>query len=223
MNTLFLGGLPRILDFGFELDGILQSVTKNWQLRNSITLDSRPKSKRSQRDRLFRSFPARKWLRRVNTTAVGDKAFFVTLLALRVSRSGHFWRSCGRGRPPPLCSRLPCATAGQRVPQPQLRKRHRPSASHSRKDTKNAFSATTVVFTLRHHLGFIRLQPSMSFATKVQAVKGKCSSLLEDVPAHDTPIQLSWATPNCSPVYIPGCHLCARRICFAHHCKDKTG
>ena len=104
MNTLFLGGLPRILDFGFELDGILQSAFKNWQLRNSITLDSRPKSKRSQRDRLFRSFPARKWLRRVNTTAVGDKAFFVTLLALRVSRSGHFWRSCGRGRPPPLCS-----------------------------------------------------------------------------------------------------------------------
>jgi len=82
--------------------------------------------------------PALKRLRRVNTTAVGEKPFFASFLAFRVSRSGHCWRSCGRGRPPTLCSRLRFATAGQRVPQPQLRKWHKPSASHSEETSAKA-------------------------------------------------------------------------------------
>jgi hypothetical protein len=98
--------------------------------------------------------PGLKWLRRANRTAVDEKPFLVSLLAFRVSRSGHFWRRCGRGRPPPLCSRLRSATAGQSIPHTQPRKWHRPSASHSRRITRNAIVAlfTLLLSKLIHRL-----------------------------------------------------------------------
>ena len=45
-----------------------------------------------------------KRLKRLIATEADEKAFLEFLLTFRVSRSGHFGRSCGRGRPPPLCS-----------------------------------------------------------------------------------------------------------------------
>jgi hypothetical protein len=66
--------------------------------------------------------------------------------SLRVSRPGHFWRSCGRVTAPPPCSpSLPGQRRSQGLPQPQSRKWHRPSASRS-EETPAAYPAWNLIF-----------------------------------------------------------------------------
>jgi len=73
--------------------------------------DSRPSVSRG-------NVPSLKWLKRLIAKDADEKPFLVSLLSFRVSRSGHFKRSFGRGKAPPPCSRLRCASRGQGLPPP---------------------------------------------------------------------------------------------------------